>query len=196
MKRGLRLIVLLPLASACGSTEVALPYAPATATVMRDNRPVVALGSVADERGEPDPRWIGTIRGGFGNPLKTIHARDAVAIEVRKAFEDALAARGLLASAGGQQYLLQVRILDFNVNQTLRREADVKFAITLSHGSAAPVYADEIHVNRVSGGVLAFDKGVFSNPQDLRAVMNSAMNQAIDEALDKPNFRAALGARA
>ena len=189
------LLILLPLlVAACGATEVALPYAPVTANVVRDNRPVVAVGSVDDERKEPDLRWIGTIRGGYGNPLKTIRTSEAVGAEVRKAFEQALAARGLLAPVGSQRYSLDVRILDFDANQYVRREANVRFALSLRNTSGRPVYSDQVHVNKVSGGIMALDTGIFADPQDLRALTITAMNQAIDEALDKPDFRAALSA--
>jgi len=62
-------------------------------------RPVVAVMQVTDRRedGREDPNWIGTIRGGFGNPNKRLEA--PVPEVVRQAFVDALRARGLLAPA-------------------------------------------------------------------------------------------------
>jgi len=47
--------------------------------------------------GREDPTWIGTIRGGYGNPLTRLASDAPVDRVVAQAFADGLAARGLRA---------------------------------------------------------------------------------------------------
>jgi uncharacterized lipoprotein YajG len=64
----------LPLAivlAGCGSTAASLTYTP-TEAVQPQAAPMVGTVTVVDQRGESDPNYVGVIRGGFGNPLKTL----------------------------------------------------------------------------------------------------------------------------
>jgi len=99
------LALLLPLA-ACGTAAVPMSYSPAVPPrPVLTARPVVSVGPVMDERGDgqANTSQFGTIRGGYGNPVRRLAAPMPVAEVVRQAFRDALAARGLLA--GGERRL-------------------------------------------------------------------------------------------
>jgi hypothetical protein len=84
-----------------------MPYAPTVPVQAAavPAQPVLAVSDrVANERraGGDDPTWIGTIRGGYGNPIKHLNADAPVDRVVAQAFADGLAARGLLAPGGGR----------------------------------------------------------------------------------------------
>ncbi|MXP64238.1 hypothetical protein E0493_12875 [Roseomonas sp. M0104] len=196
MRRRATLLLCFALA-ACGTTQASLPYTPASAPAAPAMaRPVVLVTQVTDRRadGREDPNWIGTIRGGFGNPIKRLEAPVPLAEVVRKAFADALLARGLLApDASTARYHLAVEILALNADQLARREATAEFRVTLRPASGgAPVLMDQERANRVGGSVITLSAGVFGSIDELRQIAQQAMSEAIDRLLDKPSFAAAL----
>ena len=188
-------LLLAGLLAACGTTQVALPYAPAAAPApVAGARPVVAMGNVTDNRegGREDPAWIATIRGGYGNPVKRLDAGQPVREVVAKAFADALAARGLLA-AGAPRYRLAVVVEQLSGNQYVRREATAEFRVTLTDAAGgAPLWSETGRATVVDGSVLSLSVGVFASTDDMREVVQRAMTQAIDEVLGKPGLAAAL----
>jgi hypothetical protein len=191
MNRASSLLLAL-LLGACGTTTVDMPYQaaqPATSAAM----PVIGQVTAADARGEPDPRWIGAIRGGYGNPLKNVQTDAPVADEVAQGFRQALAARGLLAPQGGGRYNVDVTVVQLDCNQYHRREANADFRVVVTErASGRVVYRDEVSSHLVNGSLITFDQGVFADPQDLRAIALQAQNQAIDTALDKPQLISVL----
>ncbi|MDJ0389543.1 hypothetical protein QMO56_15605 [Roseomonas sp. E05] len=196
MRRRTAFLLCLGLA-ACSTTQASLPYTPASPPAApAAARPVVAVAQVTDRRedGHEDPNWIGTIRGGFGNPIKRLEAPVPVTEVVRKAFADALLARGLLVpDIATARYNLTVEILALNADQLARREATAEFRITLRPADGgAPVLVDQERANRVGGSVITLSAGVFGSVEDLRQIAQQTMSEAIDRLLDKPGFIAAL----
>ncbi|MFC3126484.1 hypothetical protein ACFOD4_15580 [Pseudoroseomonas globiformis] len=192
-RRFLALGLLLGLA-ACGTTEASLPYSPATPPVAQPGAAsVVVMGTVVDERedGREDPRWIGTVRGGFGNPIKRLDAPEPVSEVVRKAFADALRARGLLAAGTSSRFRLDVRILDLQANQLARREGVASFRISLVNAAGRTVLSDQAEARRMTGSFFSA-AGVFGSVDELQMVAQQAMSEAIDKLLDRPAFAAAL----
>lgn len=188
------LVAFLPLA-ACGTAELPMTYSPATAPrPSAIARPVVAVGPVTDERtdGQANTSQFGTIRGGYGNPVRRLAAPTAVSEVVAQAFRDALAARGLLAPAAGGGYELRVRVLQYNANKLMRTEANVQFQGSLvNRATGAVAWTGEGRSDLVeSGDVLA--GGILANPEELRGTTLRAMAAAIDAMLDRPDFVAAL----
>jgi hypothetical protein len=157
-------------------------------------KPVVTVGQVTDERrdGQANTSQFGTIRGGYGNPLRRLAAPAPVRDIVAQAFRDALAARGLLASTDGGSYELRVRILQYNASKLIRTEADVEFQASLvNRSTGATVWAGEARSNPVEAGSLVA-AGVFADPEELRSTALHAMSAAIDQLLDRSDFIAAL----
>jgi hypothetical protein len=193
MRRRFALSLLCLGLAACGTTQLPMTYTP-TVQPVAVSRPVVAVGAVRDSRegGREDANWIGTIRGGYGNPIKRLEAPVPVTEVVRKAFADALAARGMLAAAA-PRYTLSVDIRELSASQYVRREAVAEFHVTLTPSAgASPVLQDLERANQVNGSVLSFSTGVFGSVEDLQNIALSTMSQAIDRILDKPGFAAAL----
>jgi uncharacterized lipoprotein YajG len=192
MRRFFALSLLCLGLSACGTTQLPMAYAP-TVQPVAVARPVVALGTVTDQRqdGRENPHWVGTIRDGFGIPMKRLEAPAPVTEVVRQAFSDALAARGMLAGAT-PRYTLSVVILQFDANQYSRREATVEFQVTLTSAGGQQVLSDRERAYQVGGSLITLSSGIFGSVEDLRAIALTTMNQAIDRILDKPSFAAAL----
>ena len=114
-------LLLLPLLAACGTATVSLPYTP-TAAIQPAARPTIASVAVTDGRSETNPTWLGAVRGGYGNVVKTVATARPVKDEVAAAFTSALAARGLLASSGAAPYRLDVIVNGLSVNQWMRSD--------------------------------------------------------------------------
>lgn len=178
--------------TACGATQLPMNYMPTTQPVAR-SAPVVAVGGVIDQRegGRENAYWIGTIRDSFGIPIKQLEAPAPVTEVVRKAFTDALAARGMLAAAA-PRYVVNVTILHFDANQYSRREATAEFMVTVTSANNAPVLTDRERAYQVSGSMITLSRGIFGSVEELHAIAVSTMSEAIDRILDKPEFAAAL----
>ncbi len=185
--------------AACGATQAPMGYTP-TVTIQpaATARPVLQVApQVINERrtGRDDPTWIGTIRGGYGNPLKALHAPEPVDQVVRKAFADGLAARGLSATGTSSPYTLAGAIHQFDANQYIRREATADFSVVVTErASGREVWRGREKVYIVDGSILSLGVGVFASVEDLQRVALQAMNQAVDKLLDKPELRAAVRA--
>src|SRR3712207_1370693 len=105
--------------------QTSMPYTPTVQVQpVAAAGPVVAVSEqVANLRraGREDAMWIGTIRGGYGNPLKRLHSDVPVDQVVAQAFAAGLAARGLHAPGGGGAWpsLIAVPQHQFDANQRL-----------------------------------------------------------------------------
>ena len=188
------LVALLPLA-ACGTAELPMLYSPPGIPQRAAMaRPVVSVGPVTDERtdGQANTSQFGTIRGGYGNPLRRLAAPRPVSEVVAQAFRDALDARGLLAGGTGGSYELRVRVLQYNANKLMRTEANVQFQGSLvNRATGAVAWTGEGRSDLVeSGNILA--GGIMADPEELRGTTLRAMAAAIDAMLDRPDFVAAL----
>jgi uncharacterized lipoprotein YajG len=185
--------------AACGATQTPMGYAPTVAIQPAATpRPVLQVAAqVTNERqtGREDPTWIGTIRGGYGNPLKALHAAEPVDQVVRKAFADGLAARGLNTSSANSPYVLAVTINQFDANQYIRREATADFSVVVTErATGREVWRGREKVYIVDGSILSLSTGIFASVEDLQRVALQAMNQAVDKLLDKPELRAVIRA--
>lgn len=194
----LLLLPLLAAVAACGTTQASMPYAPTVRVQpVAASSPVVAVSrQVANLRraGREDPNWIGTIRGGYGNPLKRLSSDVPVEQVVGQAFAAGLAARGLHApGTDASPYVLAVTIHQFDANQYVRREATADFSTVLTdRATGREVWRDRHRAYNVDGSFLSLSVGVAASPEDLRRVALRTMSEAVDALLDKPGFRTAL----
>jgi hypothetical protein len=186
-----RVLLLLPLLLMGCAESGRLAYAPSAQLGATAGRPLVAIGEVTDRR-QDQGDVIGVIRGGFGNPLKTVHSDQPVPRTVATAFAQALQARRL-AAAEAAPYRLDVVVLQLYADKYHRAEAHADFLVTLidTH-NGRPVYRDEAKADVLTGSIVTFDTGIFASGDDLRKLVQQVMNQAIDQTLDKPAFAAAL----
>ena len=172
----------------CVSTDVTLPYNAAGVSPA----PAAAQGSIqvtaVTDRRKHEPNWLGAIRGGMGNPLKTLNTAEPVKDLVKLAYVDGLTARKLL-SADSPRYRMAIDVNQFDCNQVGRREAHIRFYVTVSEvGSGKQVYDRLIQVDKVTGSRVTFDAGVFASTEDLRKLANQALQEAVDQTLSDPNL--------
>jgi hypothetical protein len=170
---------------------VTLTYAaPASA---QQGAPTIMLTSVRDNRGDGHHLYeLGSIRGGYGNPLKTLVTEQQVAMVVAQAIRDALGARNLVTESGAHH--LEVRINRFDCNQLFPKEAHIELSFRLLDAATnAVLYESTARANQAGGGA---GMGIFTPIEPLRALTNQVMNDGIDRMLDDPAFRAALASAA
>ena len=176
------------LAAAC--TESApLPYTLATSPAPGTGS--ISVGPVTDARGEKDPNWYGAIRGGFGNPLKTLRADQPIAQAVAAVFKEGLTRRRMLAGGGARQEL-RVTIRQFEADRVARLEAQVNLQVQLVDlTTGRVVHEGGSKLNRITGNLIAFDTGVFASTSELAVLAGRTLGEAVDAILDDPGFRRA-----
>ncbi|HWT08386.1 MAG TPA: hypothetical protein VN329_04435 [Roseomonas sp.] len=188
------LVLLLGL-GACSTTQYPMPYAaPPGVVTNRPPGPVARVTDVQNTRraGRESSNWIGTIRGGYGNPLKYIEADRPVNDVVRAAVDEALAARGWLAPQDPRVEVL-VTVRQFDANRYVRLEATAEIELALrARGSDRVLWRETERVYTLTGSIMAMDGGIFASTAELHALMVRTMNEAIDKLLDRPGFATAL----
>ena len=179
------ILLLFPLLAGCVSTAADLNYIPTRVPTVQA-APLVAAVAVADARDETDPTYIGAIRGGYGNPLKTLTTKRPVKEEVAAAFIAALQARGLYGAAGPAD--LAVTLTELSANQYVQRTAHTSFKLVLTErASGRTLLQSNEDVQKISKFNL-FDNGVFASTEDLRSLTALSLSQAVDQALDRAAF--------
>ncbi|WP_170296008.1 hypothetical protein [Azospirillum brasilense] len=175
------------LLGACSTHQVPMTYSPAAVQRPPLAKPNVEVLTVTDAR-KYTGKHLGAIRGGYGNALKTIEASGPVKDVVHKAFEDALNARGLLASTNGGSYGLDITVEKLDCSQLVRKEAHARFRVAvLDKSTGQPVYSKVVQDDREGAGN-PFITGVFGSVEELSKLTNDSMQAAIDQALDNPAF--------
>jgi uncharacterized lipoprotein YajG len=150
----------------------------------------VSALDVVDQRGEPDPTWYGAIRGGYGNPLKTLHSDKPINVTVRDAFEAALAARGIRLDLNANGPSVSVTVADFEADRIVRSEVKIRLGVVVDSSTGRQVYQHETFRDPVELAGLA--EGILADPKDLQAMTQTTLVRVIDEAVDAPGFQAAI----
>ncbi len=170
----------------CSTTQVQMQHKSYSGE--RADNPIIAIGQFSDYR-KHDANWLGAIRGGYGNPLKTLETPKPVKDIVRDAFQDGLRQRGLLASADDAKYLLNVDVQQYDCNQYVRKESHIKLDVkVVDIRNNQQVFSDRIVVDNVEGSILSMKSGVFGSVEELKNLAEKTLGQAVDGALDSPGF--------
>ena len=185
MRYRLAPVLLLALAQ-CGTTVLPLSYATPPG-VAASGPAVVADVSGTDTRGESDPRWYGTIRGNYGNPLKTLDADRPIAEVAASAVRDGLAARGMTGRGGASPYDVRVTVRQFEADQVARREARISLTMEwLRRGTGQVAFTNSGQADLVGGSIVTLEIGIFGSTDELQSITARALSQAVDQALDDP----------
>ena len=176
--------------SGCSTVTVPVTYT-APANVTQANLPVVSVGVFSDQRNEA-PTYIGAIRGGFGNPLKTINTSEPVADLVAHAFARGMAARGLAAEGSSAKYVLTGVINTLQSNRYVRIDAEADVKLRLLDARGVQMFEKIYHAELENGSILALDTGVFADPDELRVAAVQALSKVVNQALDDPDFLRAI----
>jgi len=184
-------IALLSL-SACVTDTVTVGYRPVAATPRAGLEPSarVDVGDFTDNRHEP-ARWVGAIRGGYGNPLKTVETDKPVSDVVKDAFRQALAARGLFAENG--RFIVSGWIDKLEGDQYARREATVQLHVSVTDRIAhREVLNRPASGNQVAGSLVTLKAGVFGSVDELRLLIERVLSETVDGFVDSSAFRESL----
>ena len=175
----------------CSTSTAGLRYESTTGPKVTSTGIPISVGTFVDQRGET-PTWLGVIRGGFGNPIKTLEGDRPVAELVQESFTDGLKARGYEISASAPVTLSgTVRRLD--ADQYVRREANVEIVVRLKqNATGTTAFESTYSANRVEGSAVSLKAGIFGSLDDLQALLQKTLGEVIDKALDDPQFRTAL----
>ena len=178
------------LVSACSPEKVRVGFdsnlrlAPPVAAA----RPVIAVGSFADKRGQ-GAYYLGTIRGHFGEPAMRVVTDEPIGELVRKGFGEGLAARGLLSDRPDALYTLSGVIAKFDCNRYVRQEADAELALVLTQTSTGNVLMSRT-VKRLNRSDRAPDGSPdrSASVDDLRNLAQQTLQEVVDQALDNPEL--------
>ncbi len=152
----------------------------------------ITVGSFVDQRGNT-PRWLGAIRGGFGQPLKTLKVEPSVAAVVRNAFVQGLRARDLLASGNSSTYQISGVIETFDCSQYVRREAHAKIQVDVFNSETGKQVFERVYAaDGVNGSRLALSTGYFGSVGQLRALSQKVLTKVVNKALNDTALQAAL----
>ena len=170
------------------STPVSIGYAPAAdSNITKNFNPSVRVAAFDDVRKNKGSDQIGSIRGGYGNPIYVLTVDQPVPQIVRDSFTHGLAARGLLADRNDAQFILAGQVIRLDCNQYMRPEAHADFVVTLTDIKTGKVVATTpIKRDAVEG--FTFAVGVFGSSDELKALTNKVLQQAVDDSLDSPAF--------
>ncbi len=188
--KNLRICTLVLLLGACSTNAVHIGY-DATKANPTLGKALIVLGNSTDER-EKDANWLGAIRGGFGNPIKTLTTEQPVSEVVKTALGDGLKANGLLTKGNGK-YRLDTVISRFDCSQYVRLEAHIELNVSLVNVvTKEPIYTKHYKADHVTGNMVTLNAGVFGSVDDLRKVANDTLQDAIDQIVTDPALLAKL----
>ncbi len=188
MFKSLCILVVAAALTACSTTRVDMRYEGSSALPKTASLQPVVVTAFKDARND-DPNWMGAIRGGFGNALKTLESNQPVAVVVQNAFADGLRARGV-ALAPDAKLSLSGTIQKFESITVIRRAATIVIDLKvtdLESGKNLLSKTFECEVVDSSGAA-----GVFASIDDLRSTTESALRQIVDKALDDTEVQQAL----
>jgi hypothetical protein len=179
--------------SACQTTNpVSMAYAPSGSATPLASGSSVAAGKFIDDRREP-AKWLGAIRGGYGNPLKVLEVEDSVAAMVERAFAEGLKARG--GGASGSRYEVRGSIRKLDCSQYVRREAHAVIdVVVVETASGRERFRRSYASDVVEGSVINLATGIFASVEELRQTAEKALREVVDKALDDPALRDAMRA--
>ena len=181
----------VPLMISCGTANVTLTYAPHGKVALASQlAPPVMLGTFIDQRGEPS-NWLGTVRGGFGNPLYKLQSERPVAEIVRIAFLDAIRLRQIKtdSSSSLQQISGVIKKLDCNKNVFGGFEANAQIEITVVDSLGQQRFVRTYSISNVDNST---PTGTFSSVDDLHRTLERTLREVIDQALDDSALRSVL----
>jgi YajG family uncharacterized lipoprotein/putative oligomerization/nucleic acid binding protein len=184
------LLSIFVLLSICGcSTHMTKIEYEGTGNSSASNQPTINSVIVTDQRGT-ESNWLGAIRGGYGNVLKTLKTEESTDIMVDKIFTDALSISGILYDSKDAPYKLQIVITKFDCSYYFNREAHAHVEASLiDNRSSQPKFSKAYKTDKTEGGVGA---GVFGDVDTLRNLAETAMNETVDKMLNDPEFIQAL----
>jgi len=143
---------------------------------------------VTDSRGT-DPDWMGAIRGGYGNVLKSLRTERPMAEIIEDVYREALTEYGYLDEHNGRvTFIADIEKMD--CSYFFNREAHAHIKISLYDRDNNALLFENRYITDISeGGVGA---GIFGDVETLRDFGEKALNQTVDKSMTDLTFIAAL----
>ena len=143
---------------------------------------------VNDNRGT-DADWLGAIRGGYGNVLKSIRTERPTNEIVADVYRQAFVEYGYLDEPDGE-VLFSANIEKLDCSYYFNREAHAHIDVSLLNRNTNELLFSDRYVTDLSeGGVGA---GIFGDVETLRDLAEEALNQTVDKSMTDLTFIAAL----
>lgn len=140
---------------------------------------------VSDDR-DTESNWLGAIRGGYGNVLKTLRTEEPTDIVVDKMYTDALMKSGIYDESIDAPYSLKVKITKFDCSYYWNREAHAYVDVSLVDNSTSNIkFSKSYKTDQVDPGAGA---GIFGDVDTLRDLAESTMNETVDKMLTDSEF--------
>ena len=144
---------------------------------------------VSDDRGT-ESDWLGAIRGGYGNVLKTLRTEEPTDIVVDKMYTDALMKSGIYDESTKAPYSLKVKITKFDCSYYWNREAHAYVDVSLIDNLTSNTkFSKSYKTDEEEAGAGA---GIFGNVDTLRDLAENTMNKTVDKMLTDSEFIKAL----
>ena len=151
----------------------------------KDTTPSINQVIVSDERGT-ESNWLGAIRGGYGNVLKSLRTEESTNIVVDQMYTDALSKSGIYDESKDLPYRLNVKITKFDCSYYWNREAHAYVDVSLIDNSTSSTrFSKSYKTDQVDPGSGA---GIFGDVDTLRNLAESTMNQTVDKMLTDSEF--------
>lgn len=158
-------------------------------SVVPDPVATVALARVTDNR-DAGADWLGAIRGGYGNVVKSLRTEKPVEAVVTDVYRDALQARRLLDEPDSATYALHVDLQKLDCSYYFNREAHAHIGVSLRElSSGREVHSDTVRIDESLRGAGA---GIFGNVEYLKEFAEKTLSKAVDASLDSAGFQQAL----
>lgn len=93
----------------------------------------IFVKSVKDSRSTDDNTKYGTVRGGFGNPLKHLYSDIPIADNIKEMLEDALKYRGCLGDKENYDFLLYADLKRLHSDVLSKREVDISMGVQVKN---------------------------------------------------------------
>jgi len=146
---------------------------------------------VSDDRGT-DSDWLGAIRGGYGNRLKTLRTEVSTDQVVEKMYRVALEKSNLISTEQQRPFTLKVSITKFDCSYYFNREAHAHVDVSLIDNATSNITFSKPYKTDVKEK--GAGAGIFGDVETLRDLAESAMNETIDKTLSDQAFLNALEA--
>lgn len=173
----------------CSTHKTHLSYEGPGQESLMINKTTINEVVVSDERGT-DSDWLGAIRGGYGNRLKTLRTVTSTDQVIDEIYSDALEQVGVLTDDVSAPYKLRVAVTKFDCSYYFNREAHAHVKIALvRHDNSRVVFSKTYKSDETEAGVGA---GIFGDVDTLRNLAETAINNTVDKMLTDDEFLKAL----
>jgi hypothetical protein len=151
------------------------------------NGQTIKVDKVIDRRGDDDPLRYGTVRGGYGNPLKKLYTEKTISKDVNNMFEQALIKRGCIVDERSS-FSLKPEVIILGADYLMRRDARCKFIYKLT-ADGKSIYENEAAKQNIEMTVGA---GIFADIEHFKNYIDVTVSQCVDSVVDDQNLWKAL----